>query len=143
MSDKYMTVNIITPDGVVYNHKSHMVIAKAIDGDLGILVDHEPIVAPLEIADLRVLRADDPNHENHIAVNGGFLEFNDNVCSVVADSAERPRNIDLRRAEQAKKRAEEHLEESKKKNDKDSRARAEISLARAINRIHVSKNYQD
>lgn len=85
--DKVMTVNIVTPDGVVYNHHSELIIASAIDGDVGIMSNHEPIIAPLKIAEVRVRRTDRPDHEDAIAVNGGFLEFSNDLVSIVANSA--------------------------------------------------------
>ena len=134
------TVNIITPDGIVYQHHATMLVVRAIDGDLGILANHEPIVAPLQICEARIRRQDRPNHEDAVAVNGGFLEVHDNVASVVADSAERARDIDLRRAELARERAEHELESAKTQHDTDSVRRAQVALRRAINRIEVSKH---
>lgn len=138
MDDKHiMTVNIVTPDGQVYSHKSTRLITRATDGDLGILPNHLPIIATLQIAKLKVLRADNKNEENEIAVNGGYLEFKDNVANIVADSAERARNIDLRRARYAKQRAEKRIQKAKEVHNNDDGRRAEIALARAINRIDV------
>ncbi|UQS82677.1 F0F1 ATP synthase subunit epsilon [Bombilactobacillus folatiphilus] len=132
-----MVVNIITPDGQVYSHHGKRVVARATDGDLGILANHLPIIATLKIAEVRVLRADNDNHEDAIAVNGGYLEFKDNVLNIVADSAERARNIDLRRARYAKERAEEEIKHAKTVQDIDEVQRAQVALARAINRIQV------
>lgn len=133
-----LTVNIVTPSGITYNHHATLLIARAVDGDLGIMANHEPIIAPLKISELRVRRADDSNREDCVAVNGGFLEFNDNMATIVADSAERARDIDLRRAEYAKQKAEENIEKAKETHDNDTERRARVALSRAINRINVS-----
>lgn len=133
-----LTVNIVTPTGLVYDHKATIIIAKATDGDLGIMSNHEPIIAPLKISELRVKRVDNPNHEDAIAVNGGFLEFSNNIVSIVADSAERARDIDLRRAEYARQKAEKNIEKAVETDDTDSEQRARVALERAINRINVS-----
>ncbi|HJE14514.1 MAG TPA: F0F1 ATP synthase subunit epsilon [Lapidilactobacillus dextrinicus] len=135
-----VTVNIVTPDGVVYDHHANLLVACAIDGDLGIMANHEPIIAPLKIGEVRVKRTDDPNHEDAIAVNGGFLEVNNNIASIVADSAERARNIDVTRAEHARERAQQKIKAAEAKHDTDEIARAQIALNRAINRINVSKH---
>ncbi|GKQ42880.1 ATP synthase epsilon chain [Companilactobacillus sp. RD055328] len=135
-----ITVNIVTPAGLVYDHKASIIIAEAVDGSLGIMANHEPIIAPLKISELRVKRVDNPNHENAIAVNGGFLEFSNNVVSIVADSAERARDIDLRRAEYARQKAEENIEKAVETKDKDTEQRARVALARAVNRINVSNH---
>ena len=134
-----ITVKIVTPDGVVYDHHAHLLIVNAIDGELGIMRGHEPIIAPLKIAEVRVQRVDGSGHENHIAVNGGFMEFSNNVASIVADSAERERNIDLSRAQRAKERAEKAIAEANAKHDVDAVRRAQVALQRAVNRIYVKQ----
>ena len=58
-----LTVNIVTPNGFVYDHHADMVVVKTIAGDLGIMANHEPIVAPLVIGEIRVKRTDNPGHE--------------------------------------------------------------------------------
>ena len=137
-----LTVNIVTPDGVVYDHRARLVVVRAVDGDLGIMANHEPIVAPLQIGEVRVQRLDEPDHENRIAVNGGFMEVADNVASIVADSAERARDIDLSRAEAARERAEHKIETAKQTQNQDDLARAQVALRRAINRINVKHDAQ-
>lgn len=103
-----MQVNIVTPAGIVYNHRASSVIAKAVDGEIGILPNHMPIIVPLTIHSVRVKRVS-IDTEDWIAVNGGVMEVRDNVCSIIADSAERARDIDVERAFEAKQRAEEEL----------------------------------
>lgn len=134
-----LTVSIVTPDGVVYQHHARMLVVKALSGDLGIMANHEPIIAPVKISEVRVYRLDE-NHLDSIAVNGGFLEVSDNHASIVADSAERARDIDLRRAQKAKARAEKNIEAAKTKNDTDETLRAQVALRRALNRISVSSH---
>lgn len=141
MADKpVLTVNIVTPDGIVYDHHATMVIVKALDGQLGIMPNHEPIIAPLQIDEVRVKRVDNPGHEDAIAVNGGFMEMSNNVASIVADSAERERDIDVSRAQLAEQRAEERIKTAKAKHDADELAWAQIKLRRAVNRINVAKH---
>lgn len=135
-----MMVNVVTPGGLVYEHHATVVVAKTIDGEIGILPKHAPIIAPLAIDEVRVRRADADTHVDWIAVNGGIMEVRDNVVSIIADSAERERDIDVSRAERAKQRAEEKIREAKAQHDIDQLRRAEISLHRAMNRIKVSKH---
>lgn len=134
-----LTVNVATPDGIIYNHEAKMLIVQAIDGSLGIMANHEPIVATLKIDKARIKRLDS-NQEDEIAVNGGFLEMSNNVASIVADSAELKDNIDLSRAESARDRARKHIEEAKQNNDEDSLKRATVALQRALNRINVKND---
>ena len=118
-----MTVQIVTPDGLVFDHHATFVSVKTLDGEMGILPHHENMIAVLAV--------------NWIAVNGGIVEVADNVITIVADSAERARDIDISRAERAKLRAERAIEEAHEKHLIDQERRARIALQRAINRINV------
>lgn len=138
--EKFITVNVVTPDGIVYDHHAAIVVARTMQGELGILPGHLPIIVPLEIDEVRVKRTDSDTHVDWIAVNGGFMEFRDNLLSIVADSAERSRDIDVTRAERAKQRAEKMIAKAKQTSDIDELKRATVALHRAINRIKVSKH---
>ena len=132
-----MTVQIVTPDGLIYDHHAAFVSVKTIDGELGILPRHINTIAVLEVDQVKVCRVDDDKHIDWIAVNGGIIEIADNVITIVADSAERERDIDISRAERAKLRAEQEIEEAHDKHLIDQERRAKIALQRAINRINV------
>ena len=132
-----MTVQIVTPDGLIYDHHAAFVSVKTIDGELGILPRHINTIAVLEVDQFKVRRIDDDKHIDWIAVNGGIIEIADNVITIVADSAERERDIDISRAERAKLRAEQEIEEAHDKHLIDQERRAKIALQRAINRINV------
>jgi len=135
-----LTVNIVTPNGLVYDHHAKIVVAKTIDGEIGILPSHAPIIIPLAIDEVRIKRTDAENHTDWIAVNGGIMEVRDNIVSIIADSAERERDIDVSRAERAKLRAEHLIEQAKENANTDELSRATVALHRAINRINVSKH---
>lgn len=137
----FIAVNVVTPDGVVYDHHAKIVVAKTLNGELGILPQHAPIIVPLEIDEVRIKRTDSDTHVDWIAVNGGILEVRDNVVSIIADSAERERDIDVPRAERARKRAERLIEKAKETHDSDQLKRATVALHRAMNRIKVSKHH--
>ena len=132
-----MTVQIVTPDGLIYDHHAAFVSVKTIEGELGILPRHINTIAVLEVDQVKVRRVDDDKHIDWIAVNGGIIEIADNVITIVADSAERERDIDISRAERAKLRAEQEIEEAHDKHLIDQERRAKIALQRAINRISV------
>lgn len=97
---KTVQVNIVTPDGPVYDSEIAMVIAKTVSGDIGILPGHIPLVAPLEISAVKLKLAD--GSQKAVAVSGGFIEVRPDKISILAPSAEVAENIDLARA-QAKK----------------------------------------
>ena len=134
---KYMTVQVVTPDGVRYDHHATYISIRTLDGDMGILPDHVNIIAPLIVHEMKIRRIDDDNHVDWVAINGGIIEVKNNLVTIVADSAERERDIDVSRAERAKIRAERELEQAQTIHDIDEVRRAEVALRRAINRISV------
>lgn len=126
-------VDVITPDAKVYSQDDvDMVVARALDGEFGIMKNHTPLVAALEIAPLRVKKGDD---ETVIAVFGGFLEVKDNVVTVVARAAEEANFIDVERAMRARDRAMARLENPSPDID---RVRAELALQRALLRLRTA-----
>ena len=129
-----MTVQVVTPDGLKYDHHASFIHAVTKDGQIGILPGHINLIAPLEVDELKVRRVDDESHVDWIAVNGGIIEVKDDFITIVADSAERERDIDVSRAEQ---RAERDLEEATKSDRIDEVQRAQVALRRALNRISV------
>ena len=124
-------MSVVTPDGPILEDTFEMVVCKAEDGELGILPNHTPLIAPLVISATRLKRE---GKTVKIAINGGFVEVNDNKVTILAQSAETPGNIDVQRARKAKERAERRLKT--KKDDIDFR-RAEYALRRAINRLDI------
>ncbi|MDF7672150.1 F0F1 ATP synthase subunit epsilon [Lactobacillus sp. ESL0701] len=136
--EKLFLVNVVTPDGVIYSHHSSIVEMRAIDGQRSIMYNHLPILTPLAIGEVKVKRSQEMNEAvNHIAVSGGYFEFSDNVATIIADSAERAKNIDVSRAQAARDRAQKRMEEAKKQHDQRSLQRAQVALKRAVNRISV------
>ncbi|ALS77800.1 F0F1 ATP synthase subunit epsilon [Planococcus kocurii] len=128
---KTITVNIVTPDGPVYDSEVSMVIAVTATGEMGILPGHIPTVAPLGIGAVRLKK---DNSTELVAVNGGFLEIRPEKVTILAQSAERATDIDLSRAQESAKRAEALLQANK---DEIDFKRAELALKRAMNRINV------
>lgn len=131
---KTLIVSVVTPDGPVLEDTFEMVSCKSENGELGILPGHIPLVAPLQISAVRLKRGDT---EQKIAVSGGFLEVRPDKVTVLAQTAEKPEDIDKTRAEAALARAEERL--NQKDRDDTDFARAELSLKRAMNRITISR----
>ncbi|MCP3739770.1 F0F1 ATP synthase subunit epsilon [Rossellomorea sp. BNER] len=130
---KTLKVNIVTPDGPVYDSEVEMVSTKAMSGELGILPGHIPMVAPLQIGAVRLKNG---NNTELVAVSGGFLEVRPEQVTILAQAAEKAEGIDIDRAKEAKSRAESRLQAQQ--GDLDFR-RAELALKRAMNRINVSE----
>ncbi|AND79611.1 F0F1 ATP synthase subunit epsilon [Streptococcus pantholopis] len=134
---KYMTVQVVTPDGIRYDHHARFISVKTLDGETGILPDHINLIAPLDVHEMKIQRIDDEKHEDWVAVHGGIIEVKNNLVTIVADSAERARDIDISRAERAKQRAEREIEEAESTDNIDEVRRAQVALRRALNRISV------
>lgn len=124
---------IATAEGVVYADDVDVVIAPGIEGQMAILPSHAPLLTMLQPGELVVRKGDE---ETAIFVTGGFFEVMQNRVTVLADTAERAEEIDIERAEEAKRRAEERLK--LRPADIDLTA-AEASLRRALIRIKVAE----
>ncbi len=128
-----MTVEVVTPERVVYSGDAKMVIARGVEGDLGILPNHMPLVTPLKVAPVRIQTEGDK--ETKIAVSGGFMEVRGDKVTILAETAELPEDIDVARAQAAKARAEKRLND--RHPDLDLR-RAERALQRALMRLDIT-----
>ncbi|WCK54342.1 F0F1 ATP synthase subunit epsilon [Aneurinibacillus sp. Ricciae_BoGa-3] len=131
-----IAVEIVTPERVVYRGDARIVVAKGIEGDLGILPNHIPMVTPLKIAPVLVKKQNE-NDEDAIAVSGGIMEVRKDKITILAESAETAEEIDVRRAEAAKERAESRLS-NKSGTDVDVK-RAEAALQRAVTRLSAAR----
>ena len=128
-----MTLDILTPERSVCCVEAEIVIARALDGELGILPNHAPLVVALDIAPLRY-RKDGVEH--FVAISNGFMEVKDNRVTILAPTAETEAEIDFTRAELAKERAERRIAEHAP--DIDVR-RAELALRRALMRLKIAE----
>jgi F-type H+-transporting ATPase subunit epsilon len=127
-------LEIVTPERKVYAQDANMVIVKGVEGELGILPNHIPLVTPLKVAPVTVKRG---RESDHIAVHGGFIEVRKDKVVILAESAELPEDIDVERARSAKQRAEQRLAGNKR--DEIDFRRAEAALQRALNRLEVKE----
>ena len=127
-------LDIVTAERSVYAEDVDMVIAPGIEGQLGILPHHAPLMTTLLAGELRVKKG---GEEVSLAISGGFLEVRPDRVVVLADAAERAGEIDMVRAEEAKRRAQEQLAERQAPGI--DAARAEASLHRALTRIKVAE----
>lgn len=124
---------IVTAERVIYSDDVDIVIAPGIEGQLGILPHHAPLLTMLQPGELVVRKE---GAETAIFVSGGFLEVMHNRVTVLADAAERAEEIDIERAEAAKRRAEEMLKLRPADIDL---ARADAALRRALLRLKVAE----
>jgi len=135
MSEKTFKLEVITPDRVVISADDvTSVVAPGVEGYLGVLANHSPLMTALKIGRLNFKRADGSVKE--MAISGGFMEVHNNTVTVLAEAAEQADEIDLERAERAAKRAEERLSTRDKNIDIE---RAKAALQRALNRLEVAR----
>ena len=124
-------LDIVTAERVVFSDDVDVIVAPGIDGQLGILPRHAPLMTMLEPGELRVRKGVE---EFSLAVSGGFLEVRPDRVIVLADTAERVEEIDIARAEEAKRRAQEELRRPAPEVDA---TRAEAALRRSLARLKV------
>lgn len=124
---------IVTAERVVYSDEVDIVVAPGIEGQLGILPHHASLMTMLQPGELMVRKG---SEEHSIFVSGGFMEVHGNKVVVLADTAERAEEIDISRAEAAKRRAEEKM--AQPPTDVDL-ARAQASLLRSMMRLKVAE----
>lgn len=101
-----MKLEIITVERALFSDEVDSLVAPGIEGELGILPHHAPLLTALKPGELRITK---DGREQFLAVGGGFLEVIANEVKVLADSAERAEEIDEARAQAAMKRAQEAL----------------------------------
>lgn len=126
-------LDIVTAERLVYSEEVDLVVAPGSEGELGILPQHAPLMTTLEAGEMMVRTGDE---EFSLAISGGFLEVRPDRIIVLADSAERDDEIDLERAEDARRRARERIEMSSSEVDA---ARAEAALRRSLTRLKVAE----
>ena len=124
-------LDIVTAEKMVFSGQVDMVNAPGIDGELGILPHHAPLMTILQPGELRVKKG---TEEIDLAITGGFLEVRPDHIIVLADAAEKAEEIDAARAEAARKRAQDSLAHVTSDTDK---AMAEAALRRSVARLAV------
>lgn len=125
--------SVVTPDGTVYEGDVDMVVVRTVEGELGILPNHIPLVSPLRH---RRSPNEKGSSEDRIAVSGGFVEVRPDKVTILAEASERPSDIDVDRAQQAKERAEKRVNAGSQ--DGINTVRAKAALERALNRLKVA-----
>lgn len=125
-------LSLLTPERPFLEAEVVSIVAPGSEGYLGVLAHHAPLITRLIPGKLQVK---DSEGERVFAISGGFLEVSGNKATILADALEPPEAIDVARARRARERAEERLRDLSGKVDF---ARAEMALARAINRIRIA-----
>ena len=126
-------LEIVTVESLVYSEDVNVLVAPGIDGQLGILPRHAPLLTILKPGEIRVVQ---DGEESYISVGGGFMEVLGGKVTILADTAERADEIDIQRARVAMERAEERVAASASDMDLE---RAMASLRRSQARLKVAR----
>jgi F-type H+-transporting ATPase subunit epsilon len=125
-----LTLEIVTPDARVYSEPVDTVVVPTVEGEIGILPGHIPLVAQVGAGELRATKG---GVTQLLVVGGGFVQVSGDKVSILADSAINVEKIDENAVADAIKRAEEALK------NKDSLAAAEVERLEGIVRFSVAQ----
>lgn len=134
MSEKKIIFQLVTPEKVVFEDEVNQVSLPTVQGEITVLANHLPLISVLTAGELKIKK---DNKEYSVAVSGGFIEVTGKKIRVLADTAERAEEIDLARAEQAKKRAEELLKT--KRSETKEFVKISAQLEKELTRLKVAR----
>ncbi len=130
---KKIQIEITCPHKNFYSGEAEMLIVRTGDGDMAVMAEHEPYVCPISIGEFKII---EDSKKRNGAMAGGFMHVANNKVSVISDSVEWASEIDVERAEAAKKRAEDRISSASEETDI---RRARHALKKANNRIRIAK----
>ena len=130
-----LLLEIVTPERLAYSDTVDAVNLPGIEGELGVLPHHAPLVSMLGVGELRIRKG---GVEESFAIVGGFLQVRPDKVVVMAETADMASEIDLERAQQARREAEQALESGGRTEAVDLAA-ARAALQQALLRIRVAE----
>ena len=125
-------VDIVSAEAQIFSGLAEMVVAPAIQGDVGILPRHAPFLTSLRPGEVRVKISRD--HEEPFYISGGMLEVQPHIVTILSDTAMRAHDLDEEAAMAAKQRAEKLLQDRKAAFDY---AKAQAELAEAVAQLRA------
>ena len=132
-----LRVDIVTAERVVFSEEDvDLLVVPGIEGELGVLPLHAPLLTMIQPGVLRVVKGEE---ETTMAITGGFIEVRENQVTILADAAERGEEIDVARVEAARRRAEERLASREATVDI---VKAEMALKRALVRLRAAEQVE-
>ena len=129
---KKINLKIITHEKEVFNEEVDGIYAKSVEGEFGILPDHQPFMSALDIG---VTKAEKDGKFEYFTTMGGIFQFKNNEALILTDLAEKGTDIDVTRAKSAKERAEARIGSHEVEIDN---ARAQMALAKAMARLKAA-----
>ncbi len=133
---------VITPEEVIYDGEANLVIARIADGNLGVLVDHSPLVSSVEVGEVRIRESDE---QRVYATSDGFFKVSENLVQVLVEEAVSPEDIDVEAAENRVEEAERDLSEVSEEAEDRDRVVAEIERRQRMgeNLVRVARKYRE
>jgi F-type H+-transporting ATPase subunit epsilon len=141
-SGRQLYCRVITPEEVIYDGEADLVIARIADGDLGVMVDHAPLVSTVEIGEVRI-REDD--EQLVYATSDGFFKVSENLVQVLVEEAVSVDEIDVDAAENRVEEAEKELSEVSEEAEDRDRVVAEIERRQRMgeNLVSAARKYRE
>ena len=130
---------IVSQDRTVFQGDVDIVILPGVAGEMGILPNHAPVLTILKYGVIKIRHG---GKEELFSVAGGMAEVQPKIVTILADAAENVQDIDITRAQAAKKRAEDALANIKPEEDQDAYLRMEAALRRSNLRLDVARRYR-
>lgn len=137
MSANTFFLQVVASDKVFYKGRCQKLVIPLADGEKAVLPHHEDMVIAVSIGEMRLM--DENGQWVHGVVGNGFVQIINNRVTLLVDTAERPEDIDERRAEEARERAEEQLRQTK---SIEEHSHFEASLARSLARLRTKHKYE-
>ena len=132
-----MQLEIVTPDKILVTEQVDLLVAVGVEGEFGVLAGHIPFLTSLQIGEVYYKKG---TTTEYLALSGGYAEVLPDKVTILAEAAEKARDIDVDRARRALERAQERLRQAKM--EELDHARAEAALARAMLRLKIAEKRQ-
>src|ERR671916_758130 len=132
---------VITPEEIIYDGEADLVVARIADGDLGVMVDHAPLVSSVVIGEVRIREGE----EQHVyATSDGFFKVSENLVQVLVEEGVSSEEIDVDAAGNRVEEAERELSEVSEDAEDRDRVREEMERRRRIgeNLVRVARKYE-
>jgi len=127
-------LEVVTPERIVVQEDVDIIVAPGVQGEFGVLVNHVPFLSSLGIGEMYYRLG---GNTFYLAITGGYAEVLPHQVTILAETAEYARDIDVDRARRARERAEQRLRQAKTEGI--DYARAEVALKRSIMRLKVAE----
>ncbi len=141
-NERQLFCRVITPEEVIYDGEADLVVARIADGDLGVLVDHSPLVSTVEVGEVRIREGDE---QLVYATSDGFFKVSENLVQVLVEEAVSVEDIDVDAAENRVEEAERELSEVSEEAEDRDRVVSEIERRQRMgeNLVRAARKYSE